>query len=128
MPKSLRASLLSVSHDLVLAGHCGARRTLARLREKFFWPEMTVDVARYVASCDACQKTVSKGRVAPVPLSVVPVIGTPFDRVAIDLVGPLRPVSEQGHRFVLTLVDVATRYPEAVPLRDISSESVAEAL
>ena len=29
---------------------------------------------------------------------------------------------------VLTLVDVATRYPEAIPLKSISTEAVAEAL
>ena len=33
-----------------------------------------------------------------------------------------------GYRFVLVLVDYATRYPEAVPLRNISAKSVAQAL
>ena len=128
VPKSLRSSVMVVSHDLILAGHCGGRRTLARLREKFFWPGVTVDVAKYVASCDVCQRTVSKGKVSPVPLGEMPVISTPFHRVAIDLVGPISPVSEKGHRYILTLIDVATRYPEAVPLKDISSVAVAEAL
>ncbi|GFN80681.1 Zinc finger protein, partial [Plakobranchus ocellatus] len=49
-------------------------------------------------------------------------------RVAIDLVGPINPPSEAGHRFILTLVDYATRFAEAVPLRKITTESVAEAL
>ncbi|XP_076465998.1 uncharacterized protein LOC143297484 [Babylonia areolata] len=38
------------------------------------------------------------------------------------------PASESGCRYILTMVDYATRYPEAVPLKDITSESVAEAL
>ena len=128
LPTSLRSSVLVVAHDVILAGHCGARRTLARLREKFFWPGMTVDVAKYVASCDACQRNTSKGKVAPVPMKFMPVIDVPFDRVAIDLVGPIKPASEKGHKYILTLIDVATRYPEAVPLKDISSVSVANAL
>ncbi|GFN97912.1 Pol polyprotein [Plakobranchus ocellatus] len=49
-------------------------------------------------------------------------------RVAIDLVGPINPTSEAGHRFILTLVDYATMFAEAVPLRKIDTESVAEAL
>ncbi|GFO19357.1 gypsy retrotransposon integrase-like protein 1 [Plakobranchus ocellatus] len=49
-------------------------------------------------------------------------------RVAIDLVGPINPPSEAGHRFIRTLVDYATRFAEAVPLRKIDTESVAEAL
>ncbi|GFN91319.1 Zinc finger protein [Plakobranchus ocellatus] len=51
-----------------------------------------------------------------------------LDRVAIDLVGPINPPSEAGHRFILTLVDYTTRFAEAVPLRKIDTESVAEAL
>ncbi len=45
----------------------------------------------------------------------------------MDLIGPLER-SARGYRFALVLVDYATRYPEAVPLRTISAKSVAEAL
>ncbi len=43
--------------------------------------------------------------------------------------GPHRTIGAfWGYRFALVLVDYATRYPEAVPLRTISAKSVAEAL
>ena len=58
----------------------------------------------------------------------MPLIDTPFKRVAVDIVGPIAPPSEAGHRYILTLVDYATRYPEAVPLKKITTETVAEAL
>ena len=45
----------------------------------------------------------------------------------MDLIGPFDQ-STQGYRFVLVLVDYATRYPEAVPLCNISAKSVAQAL
>jgi len=44
---------------------------------------------------------------------------TPFDRVAFDLVGPIHLATDRGNRYILTMVDYATRYPEAVPLKDI---------
>ena len=69
-----------------------------------------------------------KGSVRKVPLQKMPLIEKPFQRVAIDLVGPISPPSEDGHRYILTLVDYATRYPEAVPLKNIDTETVAEAL
>ena len=50
------------------------------------------------------------------------------EKVAIDLVGPLKPVSDRRHRWILTLVDFATRYPETVALKSIDTEAVAEAL
>ncbi len=51
----------------------------------------------------------------------------PFERIGMDLIGPLER-SARGHRFALVLVDYATRYPEAVALRNISAKSVANAL
>ena len=62
------------------------------------------------------------------PLQTVPIIKTPFEKVAIDLIGPISPPSARGHRWILTLVDYATRYPEAVALTSTDTETVAEAL
>ena len=39
---------------------------------------------------------------------------TPFKRVAVDVIGPIHPPSEQGHRYILTFVHYATRYPDSV--------------
>ena len=64
----------------------------------------------------------------PVPLGVTPIIDEPFSRVAVDLIGPIKPASEQGNQYILTVVDYATRYPEAVVLKKIDAESVADAL
>ena len=62
------------------------------------------------------------------PLHSVPVVGIPFEKVAVDLIGPIVPVSERGNRCTLTLVDYATRYPEAIALKATDTETVAEAL
>ena len=58
----------------------------------------------------------------------MPIIDTPFDRVAVDLVGPMFPPTERGSKYILTVMDYATRYPEAVPLKDLQAETVVEAL
>ena len=51
----------------------------------------------------------------------------PFQRIAMDIVGPL-PRSRSGKCYILVVCDYATRYPEAVPLRSIDAEHVAEEL
>ena len=58
----------------------------------------------------------------------MPLMDLSFKRVAVDLIVPITPASDKGHRYVLTLMDYATRYPEAVPLKNIDTETVAEAL
>ena len=51
-----------------------------------------------------------------------------FKMVAVDIVGPIAPLSEAEHQYFLTLVDYATRYSETVSLKKIATEAVAEAL
>ncbi|CAJ0960675.1 unnamed protein product [Ranitomeya imitator] len=51
----------------------------------------------------------------------------PFERIAMDLVGPLVK-SARGHQYILVILDYATRYPEAIPLRNSSSKSIAREL
>jgi hypothetical protein len=128
VPLPLRESVLISAHDGVLGGHMGQHSTFNRLSPFFVWPRMRSDVKAYCRSCEPCQKTFPKGRVPPAPLQLMPVVDKQFSRIAIDLIGPLSPPSARGHRYVLTCVDVATRYPEAVPLKGITAEEVAEAL
>ena len=45
----------------------------------------------------------------------------------MDIVGPL-PRSRSGHCYILVMCDYATRYPEAIPLRSIDAEQIAEEL
>lgn len=127
LPHELRDGVLEVAHDAILGGHLGCQKTLDRVQSNFYWPGMQADVTRYCQSCDICQRTTAKGHLGKAPLGTVPIIDIPFSRVAIDLIGPL-PASERGHKYILTLVDYATRYPEAVPLKRIEAEVVAEAL
>ena len=128
IPESLRAHVMKLLHDSIMGGHLGINKTLERINSVFYWPDMAGDVMRYCKSCDICQKTISKGRMSKVPLEKMPLIDMPFKRVAVDIVGPIFPTSEEGHRYLLTLVDYATRYPEATPLKKIDTPTVAEAL
>ena len=69
-----------------------------------------------------------KGCVPKVPLGKMPLIDIPFKRVAVDIVGPICPPSADGHKYILKLVDYFRRYHEAVALKNITTEAVAEAL
>lgn len=58
------------------------------------------------------------------PMTLVMV---PFEQVGIDIVGPLVQ-SSSWHKFLLVLVDYATRCPEAIPLCIMRGETVAREL
>ena len=98
-----------------------------RVTFNFHWPGVAGDVQRYVQSCDICQRTIPKFRNVQVPLGDMPIIGTVFEKVAIDLVRP-RVMSDRKHRWKLTMIYFATRYTIAIPMTSIETVDVAEAL
>ena len=55
------------------------------------------------------------------PLIKMPLNDVQFQRVAVDLIGPTSLVSESGERYVPTVMEFATRYPEAVALKTIEA-------
>ena len=57
----------------------------------------------------------------------LPCIGEPFKLVAFDLVGPI-PKSVSGYRYILTMMDMFSKYPEAIALKRVDNESVLEAM
>ena len=57
----------------------------------------------------------------------LPVMSVPFARITMDMVGPL-PETDEGHKFVLTVCDYGTKFPEAFPMKTTTSKEVAEAL
>ena len=128
VPKPFRKKVMEVAHDSIFGGHLGIKKTKDHIQTNFYWLGMQGDVTSFCKSCDVCQKTNAKRSVPCLPLGDMPLIDMPFKKVAVDLGGPSLPQSKKGHRYILTFVDYATRYHEAVPLKNIETETVAEAL
>ena len=128
VPQKYRQTVMELGHATMLAGHMGINKTTDRIQSNFYWPAMHDDISRFCKSCDVCQRTIPKGSIPKAPLVNPPIIGKPFTRVAVDIVGPITPPSARKHQYILTLVDMTSRYPKAVPLKRIDTISVAEAL
>jgi len=99
VPKELREKVVSLAHDTLLAGHRGPAKTLNRVQQEFYRPRVHDFVTRYVASCDLCQRNVSKGTVSNAPLGKLPLVETPFSVICVDIVGPISQPSE-GFQYI----------------------------
>ena len=124
MPHSLQQQALQHSHNDPSAGHQGADKTLARLREECYWVNMSQDVERYCRECTECQQAKlplpSKAPVTSMP------IGKPWQMVAVDVLTV--PVSQKGNRYLLVVQDYFTKWADAIPLPDQSACTITTAL
>jgi len=127
VPYKLRRAVLTSLHQSAFSGHPGISRTYALAREKYYWPGMKGDVEKWVKGCAECQVTkLSKIHRQRTLRSTVG-ITAPFQRVAIDLIGKLN-LTDDGHEYILTMVDYLTRFAICVPLKRITTQDVATAL
>ena len=125
-PVKCLQDVLKIAHSVPLEGHLGRKKTVNRIALRFYWPTMYKDVANFCRSCETWQRF-RRHKTCRVPLVPLPVVKEPFARIAMDIVGPL-PRSRSGNRYVLVVCDYGTKYPEAVPLKSIDAEAVAEEL
>ena len=87
---------------------------------------MHADVKELCKRCDRCQRTNHllqrpRSELHPIPVTKV------WNRVGIDLVGPL-PETRAGNKYIITLRDYFSKWPEAAPLQSKCAEGVADFL
>lgn len=126
VPQGYQSMVLKLAHSHLFGAHLGSEKTLQRITQRFYWIGIHKAVERFCKSCPECQRASPRPHLRA-PLQSMPIIEIPFERVAMDLIGPLNK-SARGHEYVLVILDYATRYPEAIPLRNMASKTIAKEL
>lgn len=121
-----RRAIIWDNHDSILAGHSGINKTYSRIRQKWNWPGMRKEVENYVSSCKTCQLN-KVGKATKMPLVMTDVAELPFEKVYVDVVGPL-PITKTGNKYILSMVDDLTKFVEFAPMGDQTANTVAETL
>ena len=128
VPTVHRREILELAHDLPVSGHLGVRKTYNRVLQHFFWPGLKRDVAKWCKECHTCQLGGKPNQNIPqAPLHPIPAFDEPFSHIIIDYVGPL-PKTKSQNEYLLTIMCSSTRFPEAIPLRSIKTNTILKAL
>ena len=127
VPKHLRKKVIYRIHNSPTGGHLGIVRTAKEFRKRFYFPGFSEYLIDYIKNCLSCStlKRVTKKQLQPPlqPISSEQLF--PGDMMQIDLVGPFQsPV----YKYVLSGIDVFSKYLFAVPLISAHAGTVAKAL
>ena len=122
----LKSKILQESHDSILGGHRGMNKTYAAIKENYHWPNMRAEIEEYVKRCPKCQLNKAPRPRSKAPMEITSTAKQPFERCALDIVGPLTE-STSGNKYILTFQDDLSKYLAAVPIPQQDAETVARA-
>uniref|UniRef100_W8B595 RNA-directed DNA polymerase n=1 Tax=Ceratitis capitata TaxID=7213 RepID=W8B595_CERCA len=125
VPKLRIPDVLKEFHNGPSGGHLGITKTLEKIKQRFYWVGCRQSVAEWIANCTECiaakgPKSRSHGQMKQYNA------GAPFERVAMDVAGPF-PMSKQGNKYVLVVMDYFSKWPEVYPIPNQEAKTVADA-
>jgi hypothetical protein len=124
VPYSERRNVLRQYHDEKTSGHLGIKKTLSKIRSKYYWPGLQRDVRLYIAGCELCSKRKSDNVTKCAPMKVVH-SGYPLERIATDILGEL-PLTKKGNKYILVVADYYSKWTESFGMPNMEASTVAK--
>ncbi|KAJ8013689.1 hypothetical protein DPEC_G00032400 [Dallia pectoralis] len=88
LPKSLVPKVLAMLHSAKTGGHLGVQKLQGKVKDRFYWMGWFSDVKQWCRECVDCASRKTQGR-APRALLNPSVTARPYERIALDILGPL---------------------------------------
>jgi len=126
IPRSMRNKQLQIIHEK-LTGHLNARKTQEQVKRRAYWVGWRKDVDIFCRCCKPCSEyfrgtTPRHGTLQDMR------VGSPMERLQLDLTGPHPRSKDDGMTYICTCVCAFTKYAVAIPIPDKSAITVARAV
>ncbi|MEE8327947.1 MAG: RNase H-like domain-containing protein, partial [Nitrosomonadaceae bacterium] len=123
IPENLQHDVLSMAHE----GHPGIVRMKQLCRDSVWWPNIDGHIETKVKSCTPC--IISEKSVKPrdPPLQPIPWPTRPWEVIKIDIFGEVK-VAPAHQRFIFTIHDVHSKWPEIIMCHSFTTPVVIKAL
>ena len=127
LPPSLQRKVFQLLHESVTAAHLCPRKTIEKVRQRFYWYRYREDIEHWCKVCDTCASRKQPYRKAKAPMKQYNV-GYPLERVSLDLMGPLPCTTVNNSRYILLVSCYFTKWLEAIPLAKTDARTIATKL
>lgn len=114
-------------HDSLFGGHNGAERMKQNVRKFYSWHGLSDDITKYVKDCPICEKAKITTHTKS-PMEITTIASEPFQKIYIDMVGPINPKGRNGDSYIMTCNCSLTKFVIAVPIKDITAITTAHNL
>ena len=115
----------TVIKEVHIQGHLGENKTWKAFNRKYSTPQGRQKCREVVRTCPECQLG-KDYKTQHNPKGHINSSG-PWETVSIDIVGPL-PVDGKSHRYIVTMMDVYSRYLIATPVKNHTASTISRCL
>ena len=127
VPPERREEILEDLHASGEGCHRGANKTYRKVRQRYYWESLKEDVQNFIRTCVKCQTKKLVRVKNKLPMQITTTSYSSLSYISLDIVGPF-PASKKGNTNILTIQCNLSKYSLAIPLKNATAESVAEAL
>lgn len=125
----IRSDIIKIYHDTPANGaHFGRARTIQKIQQRYFWPNMQSDIRNHIKSCIPCLQNNCLRQKPPGALQPIKPPEGVWQLLTMDFHGPITPITKRGNRYIISLTDVMSKFVITKAVRDATATTAARFL
>ena len=127
-PRHFIPTIMHLCHDSKWSGHFGVEKTLHRIKEAWFWPDMITEITQYCRNCPRCLEVNNPHLLKPSPMEQEERANKFNYHIHIDLLTNLPISIATGNKHVLVVTCQYSKYTQFFPIKTKTAEEIATIL
>jgi hypothetical protein len=112
----LKNMILGEIHNEPYVGNLGYQKTIATIKNQYYWPGMKKEVVDFIARCLECQKVKPEHRHPTIFLQPLPISEWKWEVVTMDFISKM-PRTNKKHDYIMVVVDKITKAAHFIPVK-----------
>ena len=101
--------------------HRGIQETYLKLKNKYYWPNMLVDIQKYINNCEICLANKYERQPIKLDNNLTETPKRPFEKISVDT------LTLQRKKY-LTIIDQFSKHAQVYYLKNLNATTIADAL